>query len=88
LWRAKRRRPFDDGAGRLRPHHQALSEGYDVPMRNEFAVPRRYLSPASASHPDLLAVLAFCLGGLVASFAAHCFGLDQLPLLAIQYNLG
>jgi hypothetical protein len=57
-------------------------------MRNELTLPRRYASPASTSYPDLLAILAFCLGGLVASFAAHCFGLDQLPLLALQYNLG
>jgi hypothetical protein len=79
---------FDDGAGRLRPHYQALSEGHDVPMRNELAVPRRYSSPSSTSHHDLLAVVAFCIVGIVASFAAYRFGLDQLPLLAIQYNVG
>jgi hypothetical protein len=81
---------FGDDAGRLRPHHQALSEGHDVPMRNELAVSRRYSPPANASHDDILAVLAFCLIGAVASlyFAAHCAVLDQLPLLVIEYNLG
>jgi hypothetical protein len=60
-----------------------------VPMRNELAVPRRYSSPDIASHDDILAVLAFCLIGAVASlYFAHCVGLDQLPLLVSEYNLG
>jgi hypothetical protein len=58
-------------------------------MRNEIAVLPRYSSPADASD-DPLAVLAFCLIGLVASlyFAVYTAGLDQLPLLVSQYGLG
>jgi hypothetical protein len=60
-----------------------------VPMRNEIAVLPRCPLPADASD-DPLAVLAFCLIGVVASlyFAAYTAGLDQLPLLVIPYDLG
>jgi hypothetical protein len=60
-----------------------------MPMRNELAMPRRYSSKATALD-SLLSVLAFSLTGLVASlyFAAYLGGLDQLPLLVIEYNLG
>lgn len=61
-----------------------------MPMRNELAVPRRHAAPVNASYDDMLAVLAFCLFGVVASLylAVHSVGLDQLPLLIVQYNLG
>jgi hypothetical protein len=58
-------------------------------MRNELATRRRSSSPANASDPRLV-VLAFCLIGLVASlyFATHTVGLNQLPLLVLEYNSG
>jgi hypothetical protein len=63
---------------------------HDMPMRGELVVPKRYVAPADALRDNMLAVLAFCLFGLVATlyFAIHRVGLDQLPLLVIEYNLG
>jgi hypothetical protein len=59
-------------------------------MRNELLARAQYPAAPDPSRDDLLAVLAFCLFGLVAtlSFAAATVGIDQLPLLIIQYNLG
>jgi hypothetical protein len=58
-----------------------------MPMRNELAIRRRSSSSAKASDPRLV-VLTFCLIGLVVSlyFAVRTAGLNQLPLLVVEYN--